>query len=268
MLGHWAALLPIHLPGCPSPIDAPSLGIWALQFTPRVALLEEAVVAEVGACARLFGGMEPLQRTVQAQAGDIGACLAWAPTGSAALALVRQGQRDGFAAPLAQILDALPLASLTPVARHGATLERMGCRTLGDVRRLPRGGLARRFDKALLLALDQAYGLRPEAYEWVVLPESFHARLELMARVETAPALLFGARRLLVQMAGWLSARRLGATAFTLRWRHDAMGPKNAGAGGETHHSHRAADAERRALCPPAGRASGQAASAGPCGRD
>ena len=233
MLGHWAALLPIHLPGCPSPIDAPSLGIWALQFTPRVALLEEAVVAEVGACARLFGGMEPLQRTVQAQAGDIGACLAWAPTGSAALALVRQGQRDGFAAPLAQILDALPLASLTPVARHGATLERMGCRTLGDVRRLPRGGLARRFDKALLLALDQAYGLRPEAYEWVVLPESFHARLELMARVETAPALLFGARRLLVQMAGWLSARRLGATAFTLRWRHDAMGPKNAGAGGE-----------------------------------
>ena len=69
--------------------------------------------------------------------------------------------------------------------------------------------------------------------EWVVLPESFHARLELMARVETAPALLFGARRLLVQMAGWLSARRLGATAFTLRWRHDAMGPKNAGAGGE-----------------------------------
>ena len=114
-----------------------------------------------------------------------------------------------------------------------ATLERMGCRTLGDVRKLPRGGLARRFDKALLLALDQAYGLRPEAYEWVVLPESFHARLELMARVETAPALLFGARRLLVQMAGWLSARRLGATAFTLRWRHDAMGPKNAGAGGE-----------------------------------
>ena len=97
MLGHWAALLPIHLPGCPSPIDAPSLGIWALQFTPRVALLEEAVVAEVGACARLFGGMEPLQRTVQAQAGDIGARLAWAPTGSAALALVRQGQRDGFA---------------------------------------------------------------------------------------------------------------------------------------------------------------------------
>jgi len=55
-----------------------------------------------------------------------------------------------------------------------------------------------------------------------------------MSRVETAPALLFGARRLLVQMAGWLAARRLGATAFTLRWCHDVMRAKDAGTGGET----------------------------------
>ncbi len=75
--------------------------------------------------------------------------------------------------------------------------------------------------------------MRPEAYEWITLPETFHARLELMARVETAPALLFGARRLLVQMAGWLAARRLGATAFTLRWCHDVMRAKDAGTGGE-----------------------------------
>jgi protein ImuB len=31
---------------------------------------------------------------------------------------------------------------------------------------LPRGGISRRFDKALLLALDQAYGLQPEAHAW------------------------------------------------------------------------------------------------------
>lgn len=59
------------------------------------------------------------------------------------------------------------------------------------------------------MALDQAYGLRPEVYEWLTLPETFQARLELMSRVETAPALLFGARRLLIQMCGWLAARRM-----------------------------------------------------------
>ncbi|AOG23184.1 Y-family DNA polymerase [Acidovorax sp. RAC01] len=237
MLGHWAALLPLPLPACPSPIDAASLGIWALQFTPRVAVLEDSVVAEMAGSARLFGGLEHLRAQVECGAQELGARVAWAPTGTAALALVRHAGSahalDGFRAPLAQVLDALPLQAIPAVARHAPTLARVGCRTLGDVRRLPRGGLGRRFDKDLLTALDQAYGLRPEAWEWITLPEQFQARLELMSRVESAPALLFGARRLLVQMAGWLAARRLGTTAFTLRWCHDVMRARDAGTGGE-----------------------------------
>ncbi|MDY0105845.1 MAG: DNA polymerase Y family protein [Giesbergeria sp.] len=236
MLGHWAALLPLSLPPIPSRIDAASLGTWALQFTPRVALLEEAVVAEVSGCARLLDGMEQLRQKVQAGAEELGARVAWAPTATAALALARQDagpeEQDGFRGPLASILDPLPLHAITAVGEHQATLARVGCRTLGDVRMLPRGGLSRRFGKTLLAGLDLAYGLRPETHAWVTLPETFHARLELMSRVETAPALLFGARRLLVQMAGWLAARRLGATAFTLRWCHDVMRAKNAGSGG------------------------------------
>ena len=237
MQGHWAALLPIPLPASPSPIDATALGIWALQFTPRVALLEDSVVAEVSGSARLFGGMEMLHRLIEVGAEELGAHVAWAPTGMSALALVRlassKGHCDGFGAPLAKMLDPLPLEALTAVGLQQSTLARVGCRTLGDVRNLPRGGLSRRFDKSLLLALDQAYGLRPEVYEWLTVPEAFHARLELMSRVETAPALLFGARRLLIQMAGWLAARRMGATAFTLKWCHDVMRAKDAGTGGE-----------------------------------
>jgi protein ImuB len=45
--------------------------------------------------------------------------------------------------------------------------------------------------------------------------------------------MLFGARRLLLQMCGWLAARHAGITAFTLRWTHDAMRPRGAGEGGE-----------------------------------
>jgi protein ImuB len=75
-------------------------------------------------------------------------------------------------------------------------------------------------------------GLRPEAHAWVALPDTFAARLELMSRVELAPALLFGARRLLLQLCAWLSARRAGVTACTLRWCHDAMRSKTAGDGG------------------------------------
>ena len=60
--------------------------------------------------------------------------------------------------------------------------------------------------------------LRPEAHEWVELPDTFSAKVELMARAELAPAMLFGARRLMLQMSGWLAARHCGVTAFTLRW--------------------------------------------------
>jgi protein ImuB len=237
----WAALLPDNLPDGPQPrteaLDG--LATWCLQFTPRVAVLEAllpcpSVVMEVEASLRLFGGKRRLVERVREEAPDLGVRqLGWAPTGLAALAVARAGLSNGFAKPLAQLLDALPLETLTAVAAHQATLARLGCRTLGQVRALPRGGLSRRFDAQLLTALDQAYGLRPEAYPWAQLPETFHARLELMARVEHAPAMLFGARRLMLQMAGWLMARRSGVTAFTLRWCHDAMRARSAGDGGE-----------------------------------
>ncbi len=234
MLGIWAALLPRKTSESWTAIDPQSLAVWALQFSPRVALLEEAVLIEVGASARLFGGMEPLKARIEAEGTEVGAeAIAWAPTGTAALALVRSGVLDGFSRPLPALLDKLPFESVSAVGRQAATLHRLGSRTLGDVRKLPRGGLSRRFEKDLLRGLDQAYGTRPEVYEWVQLPETFAARLEFQSRVEHAPALMFGARRLLLQLSAWLAARHFGVTAFTLKWAHDAMRAKTAGTGGE-----------------------------------
>lgn len=235
MLGIWAALsLPKSTESCTG-IDLRGLAIWALQFSPRVAMAEdEAVLVEVGGSVRLFGGLERLQERLEREAAELGAqTVSWAPTGTAALAMLRSSVADGFARPLPAILDLLPLESIAAVGRHRATLHRLGSRTLGDVRNLPRGGLGRRFDKHLLAALDQAYGLRSEVYEWVPPPETFAARLEFQFRVENAMALMFGARRLLLQMSGWLAARHMGVTAITLRWGHDVMRAKTAGAGGE-----------------------------------
>lgn len=233
----WSALLPSPSAGTAPPTEAApqrALATWALQFTPRVALADEAVLMEVAASARLFGGRRALRDRVWGEARELGvAQLAWAPNGLAALALARAGIENGFQRPLAALLDTLPMDTLSAVQPHRLTLEHIGCRTLGDVRALPRGGIARRFDAQLLRALDQAYGTAPEAHDWVALPEHFEERLELMARVEQAPALLFGARRLLRVLSGWLAARRAGVTAFTLRWAHDAMRARAAGEGGE-----------------------------------
>jgi protein ImuB len=232
----WAALLSPRCADNTPPTHDPLRGLatWALQFTPRVATVDEAVVMEVEASVRLFGGRRALRDRVLQESADLGVeRFAWAPTSLAAIALARAGQENGLRRPLAEMLDVLPMETLTAVAPHRTTLLQLGCRRLADIRALPRGGISRRFDKELLLALDQAYGLRPEAYDWINLPEAFKGQLELMSRVETAPALLFGARRLLLQMCGWLAARHAGTTAFVLRWAHDSMRSKDAGEGGE-----------------------------------
>lgn len=231
----WTALLLPPGPHGTPPSDEALRGVatWALQYTPRVAISEEAVLLEVEASTRLFGGKRALRDRIVHEGADQGVTsVAWASNSLAAQALARAGIENGFKRPLEDLLDGLPMTVLSAVVPHEGILSRLGCRTLGDVRRLPRGGVSRRFDKQLLGALDRVYGLRPEAHVWIQLPETFDARLELMSRVEMAPALLFGARRLLLQMCGWLAARHSGTTAFTLRWAHDAMRSKDAGEGG------------------------------------
>lgn len=225
----WCAL-------CPSPPGIEpaqrALALWGLGYTPRVALADEAVLLELSGSARLFGGRAALRERVQAEARELGAhAMAWAPNGLAALALARAGGlgAEAVAQDLSEALDALPLHVLSAARAHAAVLEQTGCRTLGDLRRRPRAALGRRFDQALLHALDRLYGEAPEAHDWLAVPETFEARLELPSRVDDASALVFGARRLLLQLAGWLFARRSGVTAFHLRWAHDAMRSRDIG---------------------------------------
>jgi protein ImuB len=183
---------------------------------------------------RLFGGRRALRGRVRSGAQAFGLVgLAWAPNSLAALALGRAGQDNGFARPLPELLDPLPLGSLSALRPHAQTLQLIGCSSLGALRRLPRAGLARRLDATVLPALDQAYGLLPETHRWLSLPETFSASLALQGRVEQAPALMVGAERLLLQLSAWLAVRHLGVSACTLRWSYDSMRARSVAPWGE-----------------------------------
>jgi len=228
----WLALC--STPDAPAG-DVDALAWLALSFTPRVARLEEAVVAEVSASLRLFRGARALRLRLRAEAEQAGLALgatAWAPTALAALALARcpgapqQGR-------LGERLDALPLSALTAAQAHHAMLSRLGCQRLGELRRLPRPALAKRFGPALLTALDRAYGDLPEVHGWLTLPDRFDARLELPWRVEHAPVLLHFAEQLLRQLCAFLAARHAGVRALRLAWQHDAMRARDVAGSGE-----------------------------------
>ena len=217
----WIALLPEEASSSTdeAPLDALSLAWWALQFTPRVALLDEGVVMEVHASQRLFGGSQNLKRLIVQGAARLG-WTRWS-CGLTALGTLARARHGRPTRGAGNRLDQLPLSTISAVRAHEATLSRLGCQTLGDVRRLPRQGVSRRFGAALLLALDQAHGSKPEAFEWVRLPERFDLRMELPGRVDNAASLVFAARRLLQPLCAWLAGRHSGVRTLTLRWQLD-----------------------------------------------
>ena len=197
-----------------------ALGWWALGFTPRAAWVDEALLLEVSTSLRFWGGWKALLRRIQtSNPVEADVYQAQADTGLVALARLRL-RVAGLPLPAGGV-GALPLASLTAARPHLDLLERLGCRTWGDVAALPRGPLVRRFGAELRAALDVAWGLAPESYRWLTLPDIFDQSLELPARAESAPALMWSSNRLLTAMQIWLRARQLGVLAFELRWSLD-----------------------------------------------
>ncbi len=220
------------LPVAP-PLSPDALAWWALGFTPHVAWVDEGLLLEVSACERLWGGRRALLRQVWAsQPADGAVHGAQGPTSLVALARLRlkvlaadseRRPAGGAAAtPHAPPRAAdLPLHTLSAARPHLAVLGQLGCRRWGDLAALPPAGLARRFGPALGRALDVALGRAPDSLAWITPPDTFEQTIELPERADTAPALLWSARRLLQTLQHWLAARHQGVRALELAWRFD-----------------------------------------------
>jgi protein ImuB len=198
---------------------------WAAQFTPGVALeFPDCALLEISGSLKLFGGLEPLLSRLRRGLREMGwsAALAVAPTPRAAywLALAGKGKFIGSTTELEPALAALPAEIFCRNDETRAALDAIGVRTLGELRALPRDGVARRFGQGLLDELDRGLGRLPDPRNFFVPPARFRAAIELPAEVTQAEALLFAARRLIVQLAGFLAARSSGVQRFVLRLGH------------------------------------------------
>ena len=198
---------------------------WAMQFTPNVALeFPDISLLEVSGSLSLFGGLARIVGDLREGLAAMGytTCISVAPTARAACWLVRAG-REGLvteAAKIDEALSVLPASVLRCDADRLESLEAIGAATVGDLLALPREGLARRFGQVLLDDLDRARGRIPDPRTFFTPPPKFAAGIELLAEVTQAEALLFAARRLLVQLAGYLGARSCGVQRFVLKLAH------------------------------------------------
>jgi len=113
-------------------------------------------------------------------------------------------------------LAPLPVAALRLDPDTDAALRRLGLKTIGQVRALPRAQLARRFGQRLLLRLDQAAGDLEEALPYRRPPAPFFERLAFVEPIAAPEDLARAAGDILEKLCAALEARGSGARRFTV----------------------------------------------------
>lgn len=206
-----------------------SVALTLLQYTPEVAFAEDdSILLDVTASLSAFGGRLTLCRRIKQSIAVLGftAQISCAPTARGAWLLARAPRSSRLRrtlkmASMVRCLDALP-CELLPAARpHQDWLQGIGCRLIGDLRKLPRAGLQRRTNISMLKELDQAYGGVFELLEWVKPPATFSASSDLPDHTDYAQALLFSARRLIAQLVGWLVSLQKAASHIIFWLEHE-----------------------------------------------
>ncbi|MDE0240632.1 MAG: DNA polymerase Y family protein [bacterium] len=208
----------------------------AYQYSPRVAMpAEDCLVLDAGASLKLFGGAEALAASLLALLQRLGhaARIAAARTPAASMVLARAGIPSIAAADRSfDALRAAPLecAGAEIEARDIERLANMGIFQFGQLLDLPRDELGARFGVALPDYLARLAGDVPDPVRPIVPREKFSSSLHLIESVSDKEALLFPMRRLVSELATWLSAKQLGVRSLT--WRFEPLGGRNDGRDG------------------------------------
>ncbi len=211
------------------------LADWAFAYSPLVSLQPPSgLLLEIGGSLKLYEGLDKLLAGFRSGLQDLGynGRLAVAPTPSAAWLLNLGGDEKPVIRheELPARLGLLPVAALALAPTTLKAAQGLGIKDLNGLLALPRAGLARRLGRELATLLDRALGRVPDPRRPYLPKPRFESELELPAETESATALAFPLRRLLLELGGFLLGLDSGvqqlhvvlehaqppATAFTL----------------------------------------------------
>ena len=206
------------------------IAAWAIQFTPAASIAPPAaVLLEIAGSLTLFGGLKALWNAVATGLRSLGytACIACAPTPLAAQWFARAGLavRLRHADALNVSFPELPIEAMELPGNALTLLQNVGAGTIGQLLALPRDGVARRLGQKVLDDLDRARGALPDPRTYFTPPSAFKASQPLPAPAHDAEMLLFAARRMLVELCGYLSATANGAQRLAFSFEHHKREP-------------------------------------------
>jgi protein ImuB len=197
----------------------------ALEFSPWVSLQpSHSLLLEVRSCLRLFGGAGSLRERLRSKLSGLQykSLIAVTPSATAARLLARLEIEAVVSdrQALRGLLGPLPLVALELDDKILRRLQQAGLKSLVDLWRLPRDGLARRYGMPLLRQLDELAGLAQPAMMYFQNPPRFHASREMPAELEHLQHFFPAIAQLAAEFADFLLARDATALGLDLILRH------------------------------------------------
>lgn len=198
------------------------IATWAVKFTSLVSLAPpQALLLEIAGSLKFFGGLKKLLAQITAELQELGFTARYAvaptPQGSLVLARARYGVVVPSPSDFMGRLNDLPIKflNLNPVIYEALTQS--GLKKLGEICRLPRSELLRRFNSEFLHYIDKITGQMPDPPFPYTPPPHFLAKLELPPGIHTTEAILFALKRLLLELTAWLRYLSAGTTKLLIK---------------------------------------------------
>ena len=196
-----------------------ALTLWCARFSPAVATdAPGGIFLDIEGLSHLWGGeaelMEDLADRLTAQ--GINSRAAIADTAGCAWAMAHFGEDRAIVSSGEQqeALAILPVRALRLVDEDAAQLTRLGITRIGHLAALPRGQVTRRFGAGILMRLDQAMGLAPEALAFRRPPTPWFERLALVEPVSTPEDMA----RITADLCALICARLAGSARAARRF--------------------------------------------------
>ena len=180
---------------------------------------------DVTGCAHLFGGETALLADLGRRLTRFGIRhgLGLAETLGAAWAAARYSSAAPIIPPgeLSQELAELPVAGLRLRPEIVTLLRRLGLKRIGQLERLPRAALGKRFSskdayQAVLLRLDQAFGRQDEPLTPRLPPPVYRAEQGFLEPIVELPGLTHGLGLLVTELCQMLNKKGEGAERLAL----------------------------------------------------
>ena len=207
-------------------------GVAALNFSPMVALADGAVLLEIAPSLKLFRGLKALAQHLKREMARAGGraglhvTAGCAPVPQAAWLLARARaagvvvQHAGKLGDLAAVLAPVPVALTGWPQKTIDALATLGIAQLGDLPRLPRDGIARRFGVPIVEDIERMLGERADPREPLALPDHFAAKLELVCETDDSAQMVHAAGLLFAEAECFLRARGQGTAQLRLSLQH------------------------------------------------